>query len=451
MDITGELVFIVRADLPVVLKKIDPQPDTVYGSINLNRNENVSLPFSYRTAQSHSHPYWLSAEEKEPYGELALMPQVRGLPEVYDILEFDYTLSLFGTNITFTEPIDYKWSERVEGELHRNLYFSPQITANPSRQVMLFTDNTAQTLELLLENQGAQTSKEVSLQLPPGWKSIPESLPVTLSGTGSQQLVSFQIVPAGEAEQGEIVVQINGKDARQKQQINYPHILPQVMFPKASLKIVPLNLHKKVKKVGYVTGSGDEIAENLRQVGYDVHEMSAADLSSRDLSEFETIIVGIRAYNTEEAMKNGNIILNEFVKKGGTVIVQYNTSRGLKAEEIGPYPFQLSRNRVTNETAEATLLKPNHPLFNQPNKITMDDFDGWVQERGLYFADEWDEKYEPLISWHDEGEEPQQGSILVAEYGEGHFIYTGISFFRQLPAGVPGAYRLFSNMIAYGR
>ena len=150
-------------------------------------------------------------------------------------------------------------------------------------------------------------------------------------------------------------------------------------------------------------------------------------------------------------MKNGNAILNEFVKNGGNVIVQYNTSRGIDEGAIGPYPFHLSRKRVTKEEAKPTFLAPKHPLLNTPNKLTTDDFNGWVQERGLYFADKWDEKYTPIIAWNDPGEDPQKGSILVADYGTGHFIFTGVSFFRQLPAGVPGAYRLLTNMVSYGK
>ena len=170
-----------------------------------------------------------------------------------------------------------------------------------------------------------------------------------------------------------------------------------------------------------------------------------------DLSKYETIVVGIRAYNINDAMINGNEILNEFVKNGGTVIVQYNTSRGLIAEKIGPYPLELSRKRVTKEDAKPTFLEKEHPIFNSPNKLNDSDFEGWVQERGLYFAGEWDKNYKPIIAWNDPGEEPHKGSILVADYGKGKFIYTGISFFRQLPAGVPGAFRLLTNMISYGK
>jgi hypothetical protein len=195
-------------------------------------------------------------------------------------------------------------------------------------------------------------------------------------------------------------------------------------------------------------GSGDDIPGYLRQVGFQVDLLTDEDLFNRDLSAFDAIITGVRAYNTRDILKFAQGILMDYVSNGGRLIVQYNVARGLKVESIGPYPIQLSQQRVAEEEAQITLLNPQHPVFHFPNEILPADFDGWVQERGLYFADKWDGKYAALLSSHDEEEEPQNGGLLFTTYGKGVFIYTGYSFFRQLPAGVPGALKLFVNLIS---
>jgi hypothetical protein len=169
------------------------------------------------------------------------------------------------------------------------------------------------------------------------------------------------------------------------------------------------------------------------------------------LLNFPTVVLGIRAFNVHRDLSFKNQILWDFVKQGGTLIVQYNTSRGLDNQIVAPYPLTFSSDRVTDENAKVTFLEPNHPLLNSPNKITVYDFEGWVQERGLYFANSWDQEFKPLFSMQDSGETAKEGSLLVADYGKGKFIFTGLSFFRELPAGVPGAFRLFANLLSYGQ
>jgi hypothetical protein len=197
-------------------------------------------------------------------------------------------------------------------------------------------------------------------------------------------------------------------------------------------------------------GSGDEVADSLINLGYEVTLLDDDMLEKADLSRFDAIIAGIRAYNTRERLKNTNPRLLQYVKEGGTFIVQYNVSRGLQTDNIGPYPFTIGRDRVSEETASIDFLNPKHSLLNFPNTITQKDFANWVQERGLYFATEWDERYEPILSSADTDESDKKGGLLYARYGKGIFIYTGYSWFRQLPAGVPGAYRLFANLISSG-
>ncbi|MFK7907151.1 MAG: hypothetical protein AB8B69_18590 [Chitinophagales bacterium] len=175
------------------------------------------------------------------------------------------------------------------------------------------------------------------------------------------------------------------------------------------------------------------------------------DMEAEKMAQFDAVIVGIRAFNTVDALKFKNKELMEYVKQGGTVMVQYNTSHRLVTEDIAPYPLKLSRDRVAVEESEVRFLKPEHPVLNTPNKITSADFDGWVQERGLYFPNEWDDNFEAILSSNDPNEEPLDGGLLVAKYGEGYYIYSGYSWFRELPAGVAGAYRLFANLISIGK
>jgi hypothetical protein len=194
-------------------------------------------------------------------------------------------------------------------------------------------------------------------------------------------------------------------------------------------------------------GSGDQIPEALTDLGYEVTLLSDDDLETVDLTQFGSVVVGIRAFNTRPRLLPLQERLLQYVHGGGRVIVQYNTMSGSLQDRIGPYPFKLSRERVTVEEAPIRFIEPDHPLLNEPNRITAADFEGWVQERGLYFANEWDPHYQTVLSSNDPGEDPRDGGLLYAEYGDGVFIYTGYSWFRELPAGVPGAYRIFVNLL----
>ena len=447
-SISGDFILLNRSDLDITIQELDPSIQANTKPQSLSNNEAVNLEFAFVSKSNISHPFWLPYEN---YKEaLFFNPNLRCAAEAGPIKQFSYTLNIAGTNITFSEPIDYKWSDRVKGELHRDVVISPNATVTPSEKVYTFTSETPKKVNFIAEANQVGKSFVISAKMPEGWEAKPKEISFTPSFVGEQAALSFEIFPPNNPSLGELSFLINGKEAHSVQRIEYDHIRPQILFSKAKAKVVKMDIQKTATKVGYIIGSGDEVAQNLSQIGFEVTEIEAEKLAVTDLSQFETIVVGIRAYNIHESMKNGNTLLNEFVKNGGTVIVQYNTSRGLKVKEIGPYPFELTRNRVTKEEAKPSFLVENHPIFNHPNQLNDTDFEGWVQERGLYFAGNWDERYTPIIAWNDPGEEPQKGSILVADYGKGKFIYTGISFFRELPAGVPGAFRLLSNMISYG-
>jgi hypothetical protein len=299
----------------------------------------------------------------------------------------------------------------------------------------------------------AAVTGALRLTLPPGWSALPPDAPFSFAAAGGTATAVFSVTPpakASEAVLGAEIVSPGASAARSAVPIDYPHIPRLTLFPVAEAKLLRLDVAAPPRAVGYVMGSGDAVPDALRQLGYAVTLLSDDDLASGDLSRFATIVAGIRAYNTRESLKTANHRLLDFVEKGGTLVVQYDTSFELVTDEIGPKPFKISRDRVTVEEAPVSFTLPSHPLLTAPNRITDADFAGWVQERGLYFAGTWDPAYETPLSMADPGEPARAGSLLFLRYGKGTFIYTGLAFFRQLPAGVPGAYRLFVNLVSGG-
>jgi hypothetical protein len=235
--------------------------------------------------------------------------------------------------------------------------------------------------------------------------------------------------------------------------INYEHIPNVNYFRTPGVNIVSLDLKTEGKKIGYIEGAGDYVLTALEQMGYDVKILTDIELSNGDLDEYDAIITGVRAYNIKESLSSHYNKLMKYIEQGGNLIVQYNTSTqvGPLRAKIGPYPFSISRTRVTDENATVRILKPDHQALNFPNKIIKQDFENWVQERSIYHAQGWDNHYETLFAMHDQQEQDDEGSLIMTKYGKGNFVYTGLVFYRELPAGVPGAYRLLANLIALNK
>ena len=318
----------------------------------------------------------------------------------------------------------------------------------------MFTGETEKEVSITIKSGMPNVSGSVDLVLPDGWSSNPISSQFELKAMNDEKVIRFFVRPSNAARSGKFSVEANvgGKILdRGRITIQYKHIPPEVMFPLADGKLVRTDLSMDGKTVGYIMGAGDEVPTALRQMGYQVTLLTDDDLANRDFSRVDVIIAGIRAYNTRPALRIYQNRLMEYVKKGGTYIVQYVTLQRSESDNIGPYPFNVSRDRVTVEEAPPVFLNPRHALLNYPNRITAEDFDGWVQERGLYFADKWDAHYDSVIGFADPGESLKSGGLIYAKYGKGNYIYTGFDFFRELPAGVPGAYRLFSNMLSVGK
>jgi hypothetical protein len=284
---------------------------------------------------------------------------------------------------------------------------------------------------------------------------VPDFIDFNLKLKGEEQTVTFQLFPPDEITEGKIspIATVGGEGySKEIVLIEYDHIPTQTVLLNSEAKVARIDLKKAGSRVAYIMGAGDKVPEALRQTGYTVDVLEDRDINLENLKKYDAVILGIRAYNTVERLKFHQPKLLEYVKQGGTMIVQYNTGHALilPAEEIAPYKLKISRERVTVEEAEMRFLAPGHEVLNYPNKITAKDFDGWVQERGLYFPGEWGPEFTAILSSNDPGEPARDGSLLVAKYGEGYYIYTGLSFFRELPSGVPGAFRLFANLISLG-
>ena len=291
---------------------------------------------------------------------------------------------------------------------------------------------------------------QLRLEAPKGWRIDPASFPVEFNGPDAESFATFTVQAPPEQAEGTLraIVNVDSHDySFARERISYQHIGDHTLMPAAEAKIVRADIRRKGQLIGYIPGAGDDIPQSLHQIGYTVKVLDGSDITAENLKRFDAVVLGIRAYNTQDHIAAWQAGLLAYVKEGGVVVAQYNTS-DLKTKEIGPFPLEISRDRVTDENAEMRVLAPDHPILNLPNKIGPDDFKGWVQERGLYFPNKWDSKWTALLSCNDPGEKPLDGGLLVAKSGQGYFVYTGLAFFRELPAGVPGAYRLFANMVS---
>lgn len=415
----------------------------------LEFEKTISIPNN----AEYTNPYWLKEEPGIGLFKTEEQSQI-GLAEKPTDWHVSFTIKAGDAALDYDIPILYRWVDRVDGELYRRFEVRPAITASFDEKVYVFPNNEPK--EILLKVKSAQDSigGTVSLNFTNGWKVEPASKEFFLTGKYEEAAIKFTVIPpAGQTtSQATFTAAVNGKSYdRSLIEIDHAHIPMQTYMPKAEAKLVRVNVNKVIDNVGYVMGPGDEVPEALTQLGYEVTLLTDDYLGEGDLSRFDAIITGIRAYNTNENMASYNKRLLEYVKNGGTLVVQYNVSFGLVTNEIGPYEFEIERLRIADETRELKILDTAHPLFNYPNKITDADFTDWVQERGVYFAGTWSDKYTPLFEGNDIDEDPQQGATLYVEYGEGVFIYTALSWFRQLPAGVPGAFRIFTNIISGGK
>jgi LmbE family N-acetylglucosaminyl deacetylase len=425
-------------------------------AINLTSNqpssrvETATLPASTPLSQ----PYWLR-EEGTPGMFRVDNPSLIGRPENPPAFPIEHVFEVGGQTLMIPDEPVQLITNSANAEIRRKLDVIPPVSLKFASDVALFSPGTAHPVEVEIVAARAGSTGTLQLEAPAGWKISPAKQEFHLAAVGERAQLKFTITAPAQSTTAKIIAsaEIGGVRYRnQREEISYPHIPRQLLQPLASLKAVSLDLAIRGKKVGYLPGAGDSVAENLKQMGYEVTSLTGADLTTNRLSDFDAVVIGIRAFNTRTDLVEHLPALFAFVEAGGNVIAQYNRpGNDLKTDRLAPYSLRLSGDRVTDETAAMTFLAPDHPALNTPNKITQADFDGWVQERGIYFPNQWDEHFTPILACNDPGESPLKGGLLVAQYGKGYFVYTGLVFFRELPAGMPGAYRLFANLISLGK
>lgn len=396
--------------------------------------------------------------------------QLRSLPETSPQHTATIQLQIENTKLNWNVNTNYKWTDPEKGELKRPVIVTPPVLINPLNKLIVCTNNSANELRVVLKACKDNLKGTLLIEVPNGWQ-IQLKQKVTDKNYVQTNVLKQEFMFTKSGEEKEVVFFVSATDAAKDtvitlqatvsgvsynysmKEIKYDHIVPQTIFYPANVNLINLKVNKKSKRIGYIPGAGDEVPLALTQLGYDVVILNNEKLNGEDISAYDAILTGVRAFNTNPSLMVHKDKLMRYVQQGGNLIVQYNTNSwaGPLSGNIGPYNFKITRNRITNEEAKVNFVLPNHPVLNTPNRITAKDFEGWVQERSIYQAGEWDDKYETPISMADPNEKEDKGALLIAKHGKGYFAYTGIVFFRELPAGVSGAYRLLVNLIELGK
>ena len=452
--INASLEVINRSDYNISLESVSATAfnlDTTLTAV-LGPNEPNSWEFDLKPEQVElSSPYWLT----NPFSEGMFTvedQQERGVPLSRDLM-VSLNLKVYTEMITIEIPLEYVRVDPVKGEITDPVKIQPEVSLEFGQKVTVFKPNESKTISLQLKSSTDIDSAQLMIDFPDNWLVQWQKQPVSLSADETKA-VKLEVTAPGLPESNNLSVALataTDTFSNSITLIKYDHIPQEQIVRDADCQIICVDLRTIGQRIGYVQGAGDEVGKLLNEVGYTVEELNVEAISPEQLAQYDAIIIGIRAYNTLDAIKDANRTLLNYVESGGNLIVQYNTRHRLKTEDFAPYPLKLSRKRVTDEHSRVSIRDEDHPLMTTPNKITIGDFDGWVQERGLYFPDKWSEEYTALLSMNDKGEEALKGALLVAPYGQGNYIYSPISYFRQLPAGVGGAYRLLANMIALGK
>ena len=443
-----------RSDIEMQLSDIKSMPSATSSfqplSLRNNKSHSISLEIPVPKSAAPTQPYWL--KEKGSAG-MYLVPDQKniGIPDIIREIKVIFSVLINGTEIPFERNIIYKYNDDVKGEVFKPFDIVPAITTSILDKAAIFNSDKTKIISISVKSGKDMVKGDLHLELPSDWKVSPKSLPFSLSKKGETQTIHFEVTPPKKASEisAKCIAVVDGQYYDREQfVINYDHISKQQVFKPSEARFIRLNIKTGKEKIIYIMGAGDEVPNSLRQMGYDVSIVKPEEITKDILQQYNVVMTGIRAYNTVQTLAFKQDILLDFVKEGHTMIVQYNTMDDLVTPMMSPFPMKISRDRVTDENAAITFLEVNHPVLNSPNKITAKDFEGWKQEQGLYYPGEWDKAFTPILSSSDKGENQKKGGLLIAKYGKGNYVYTGLSFFRELPEGVSGAYRLMANIIS---
>ncbi len=448
-SVTVRAQLIKQSNIPVAFNKVSAVVTANAPSAELPENELQTVTFKIK-AEKITQPYWM--ESPHGIGSYKINDDMKvGNPENPDAPEVTYTFTINGKQISYLRKVVFKYTDPARGEVYQPLVIAPAVTADIQNKAYIFNSLQPQTVQVKLKSF-INTNGSISLKPVDGWKISPAKIEFSGKKKGDEWSVTFSVTPAsGKTSTAvlEAVTTANGQqNALGLHSIRYQHIPTITFFPPAQAKLVNLDIKTGGKKIGYIAGAGDLVPEALEQVGYEVHQLSENEVLNTNLASYDAIVVGVRAYNVNERLAVEQPRLLDYVKNGGNLVVQYNNNNGLVAQQLGPYPFRVVNERVTNEDAPVTIFDNTNPVLNYPNKITADDFKGWVQERSVYMVNNIDPMYKAPLKMNDPGQAPQNGALIVANYGKGRYIYTSLVFFRELPAGVPGAFRLFINLLS---
>lgn len=448
-----------RSAANVVLKSV--QINTMNSGINPNislennTKENFEIELQVPENINYTSPYWLN--DKGTLGTYKVTDATLiGKPETPRAFHTSFLLDFAGYEIAFEKPVVYRYARNDKGELYEPFEILPEATARFNDKVLIFADGNSKQVPITIKAHKDSVAGDVQFCFSQGWTVDQETKAFSIDKKGDEQIVMFTLTPPEKEDESYIspILRINGKViTKELVTIAYDHVPTQSILLPSETKVVRLNIQRLGENIGYIVGAGDDVPTSLKQIGYNVMTVDPSSIQEGSLDKFDAVVVGIRAYNVVDELKFKQRYLLDYVKNGGNLIVQYNTASrwGKQFTNIAPFDLELSRDRVTDENSEVSILAKDHSLVNFPNPIVAEDFNGWVQERGLYFPNKWDDAFTPILSMKDQGESAKKGSLLIAPYGKGNYIYTGISFFRELPAGVPGAYKLFANMLSVGK
>ncbi|HLO73139.1 MAG TPA: PIG-L family deacetylase [Flavobacterium sp.] len=438
----AKLISVKALALPTALK-----------NIALKNNEKIS--FQFKNVQvgevvDYSNLFWLKEQKTEGMYQVS-DKSIRILPEVVVNFPVVFTIEMEGKTIEFVKNICYKFNNPDDGETYAPFTVLPAVTTKIEPEVIIFNGTQSKEITVTIKAHKPNAKGTLSIIIPTDWKVSPKEIPFEITTKNEEKKYTFTLYPTKPEIATTLKANVQIENTILDQElvnIQYPHIPKQTILVPSESKLVKLDIETKGKNIGYIMGAGDEVHKNLENLGFKVSTIHPSEITETNIKQFDAVILGIRAFNVVDELKYKNKILFDYVNNGGNLIIQYNTTNNLTTKEIAPFELKLSNERVTDENAKVTFLAPNHKVLNQPNKITEKDFTGWVQEQGLYYPNKWSSEFIPIFASNDEGESPKQGGLLIAKYGKGNYIYTGLSFFRELPEGVSGAYRLMANMIA---